>query len=197
MSNEQNRVEVFYSPSDLCAMLNIRESTLRKYAVQLEKVGWNFAKNSNGHRQYTDTDIMAIRRVIQAKDKSDITLEKAAKQVVSMLKGEYASVPAMIDEGIEERYSDDIKELKEIVQKQTEFIKVLADRLEERDKFIQQQLVKQEERSINREKKFMEAIRGMQEQKKENDEIQKLIAATQEKIEAQQKKGFLARLLGR
>jgi DNA-binding transcriptional MerR regulator len=197
MSNEQNRVEVFYSPSDLCAMLNIRESTLRKYAVQLEKVGWNFAKNSNGHRQYTDTDIMAIRRVIQAKDKSDITLEKAAKQVVSILKGEYASVPAMIDEGIEERYSDDIKELKEIVQKQTEFIKVLADRLEERDKFIQQQLAKQEERSINREKKFMEAIRGMQEQKKENDEIQKLIAATQEKIEAQQKKGFLARLLGR
>jgi DNA-binding transcriptional MerR regulator len=197
MSNEQNKIEVYYSPGDLCAMLNIKESTLRKYAVQLEKVGWKYAKNSNGHRQYTDTDIAAIRRIIQAKDKSDITLEKAAKQVVSMLKGEYTSVPATMDEGIEERYSNAIKELKETVQKQTEFIKVLADRLEERDKFIQQQLAKQEERSINRDKKFIEAIRGMQEQKKDNDKTRKLIAATQEKIEAQQKKGFLARLLGR
>jgi DNA-binding transcriptional MerR regulator len=197
MSNEQNKIEVYYSPGDLCAMLNIKESTLRKYAVQLEKVGWKYAKNSNGHRQYTDTDIAAIRRIIQAKDKSDITLEKAAKQVVSMLKGEYISVPATMDKGIEERYINAIKELKETVQKQTEFIKVLADRLEERDKFIQQQLAKQEERSINRDKKFIEAIRGMQEQKKDNDETRKLIVATQEKIEAQQKKGFLARLLGR
>jgi DNA-binding transcriptional MerR regulator len=197
MSNEQNKIEVYYSPGDLCAMLNIKESTLRKYAVQLEKVGWKYAKNSNGHRQYTDTDIAAIRRIIQAKDKSDITLEKAAKQVVSMLKGEYISVPATMDKGIEERYINAIKELKETVQKQTEFIKVLADRLEERDKFIQQQLAKQEERSINRDKKFIEAIKGMQEQKKDNDETRKLIVATQEKIEAQQKKGFLARLLGR
>lgn len=197
MTNEQNKIEVFYSPGDLCAMLDIRESTLRKYAVQLEKVGWEFAKNSNGHRQYTDTDIMAIRRVIQAKDKSDITLEKAAKQVVSMIQGKPTSVPATTDEKIEKRYSNDIKELKETVQKQTEFIKVLAEHLEERDKFIQQQLAKQEERSIKRDKKFMEAIRDMQEQKKENDETRKLIAATQEKIEAQQKKGFLARLLGR
>ncbi|RAS78207.1 MerR family transcriptional regulator [Priestia endophytica] len=197
MSNEQNKIEVYYSPSDLCAMLDIRESTLRKYAVQLEKVGWKFAKNSNGHRQYTDTDIAAIRRVIQAKDKSDITIEKASKQVVSILKGKSASVPATMELEIEERYSDDIKELKETVQKQTEFIKLLADRLEERDKFIQQRLAKQEEQLLNRDNKLLETMRAIHEQKKEQDETLRLIAATQEEMEAQKKKGFFARLLGR
>lgn len=197
MSNNQNITTVYYSPKDLMHSLDIKESTLRKYSSLLEAEGWHFDKNSNNHRQYTDTDIMAMRRFIEAKKNTAMTLEEIAKQVASMFLANNEAVPATLEKEIEERYSGAIEELKETVQKQTEFIKVLADRLEERDKFIQQQFAKQEERLLNRDNKLLETMRAIQDQKKEQDETRKLIAATHEKIEAQQKKGFFARLLGR
>lgn len=197
MSDEQNYTQVFYSPSDLIAMLDLKESTLRKYAYDLEKAGWKFGKNELGHRQYNERDIQAIRRLIAAKKNTSMTFEKAAKELVSMLKSEELAVPAK-NNGPASDQQNDIAELKELINKQTEVIKALSERLTERDQYIQKKLEEQDKRLSERDTKLFEMI---EERKREQAESIKYIAAAKEELEeelkTQKKKGFIARLFGR
>ncbi|PFR93549.1 MerR family transcriptional regulator [Priestia megaterium] len=204
MSDGQNYTQVFYSPSDLIAMLDLKESTLRKYAYDLEKAGWKFGKNELGHRQYNEKDIQAIRRLIAAKKNTSMTFEKAAKELVSMLKSEELAVPAK-NNGPANDQQNDIAELKELVNKQTEVIKVLSERLTERDQYIEEYIQKifqeQDKRLSERDTMLLERLEMIEERKREQAESIKHIAAAKEELEEelkiQKKKGFIARLFGR
>lgn len=204
MSDEQNYTQVFYSPSDLIAMLELKESTLRKYAYDLEKAGWKFGKNELGHRQYSERDIMAIRRLIAAKKNTTMTFEQAAKELVSVLKSEGLAMPAK-NNGPANDQQNDIAELKELVNKQTEVIKALSERLTERDqyieKYIQKSFEEQDKRLSERDTMLLERLEMIEERKREQAESIKYIAAAKEELEAeletQKKKGFIARLFGR
>jgi len=204
MSSEDNYSKVYYSPSDLIAMLAIKESTLRKYAYQLERAGWSFGKNDQGHRQYSDKDIMAIRRLISAKVNTSMTLEQAANELVPILKGEGIAVPVTANQTQSDQHNGDmaalskrIDEQTELINKQTEFIKLLSERLEERDTYIQKKFEEQDKRLMDRDNRLMEGIRMLQEQREEQNESMKLIAAATNKLEEQKKQGFIARLFGR
>ena len=65
----------FHAPEDIATVLNIKPSTLRKYSLLLEQSGYTFQKNAQGHRWYTDTDLMALRKFITLKDSSGMNLE--------------------------------------------------------------------------------------------------------------------------
>jgi DNA-binding transcriptional MerR regulator len=205
MSDEQNYTQVFYSPSDLIAMLDLKESTLRKYAYDLEKAGWKFGKNELGHRQYSERDIMAIRRLIAAKKNTSMTFEQAAKELVSVLKSESLAVPAKNNGPANNQQSDEIAELKELINKQTEVIKALSERLTERDQYIENYIQKrfeeQDKRLSERDTMLLERLEMIEERKREQAESIKYIAAAKEELEAeletQKKKGFIARLFGR
>lgn len=182
---------VFYSPGDLTAMLDIKESTLRKYANQLEKAGWHFGKNDQGHRQYNDKDVMAIRRLISTKLNTGMTLEQTANAIVPILNEEYGTVPAIQKEVTQEQYDSDITEIKELLTMQTRVIEELTKRLEERDTYI-------EKRLNDRDSVLLESIRTLQKQKEEeNNEVRKLIAATIEEKESYQNKSWIQRLFGK
>lgn len=201
MSHEEDSIKVFYSPGDITAMLKLKESTLRKYAYQLERAGWKFGKNDQGHRQYTEKDVMAIRRLITSKENTSMTLEQAAIELVSMLKGESISVPAT-NEGIQNKdYSNDIAELKDLINKQTEVIRALSERLTERDQYIQRKFEEQDEKLSNRDMLLLERLDMIEERKQEEAEAIKQIAAAKEELEkeldTQKKKGLIARLFGR
>ena len=204
MSDGQNYTQVFYSPSDLIAMLDLKESTLRKYAYDLEKAGWKFGKNELGHRQYNEKDIQAIRRLIAAKKNTSMTFEQAAKELVSMLKSEELAVPAK-NNGPANDQQNEIAELKELINKQTEVIKVLSERLTEKDQYIQnyiqERFEEQDKRLSERDTMLLERLEMIEERKREQAESIKYIAAAKEELEeelaAQKKKGFIARLFGR
>lgn len=54
----------FYGPKDVCAKLNIGESTLRKWAGYLIKLGgYQFVVDQYGHRSYSDRDIAVLKRL--------------------------------------------------------------------------------------------------------------------------------------
>jgi biotin operon repressor len=56
MSDKTQQIQAVYSSSDVAATLKIQESTLRKYCLILEKIGYEFLKNENGHRAFFDAD---------------------------------------------------------------------------------------------------------------------------------------------
>lgn len=77
-SEEQKNAEL--SSEELAEMLNVAESTLRKYALQLEKVGYSFKKDVSKKRHsrvFTEKDFETFTRFIEYKE-AGFSLEKAA-----------------------------------------------------------------------------------------------------------------------
>jgi DNA-binding transcriptional MerR regulator len=183
MSDETNTLEILYSPAEVSDTLKVKESTLRKYVGILESAGYNFSKNNRGHRQYKESDVIALKRFISASERSDMTLETAAEQLVSMYDTTAITLSDTTDITLQEKHSRDIADLKETVDRQTEVIRELMKRLEERDKKIEEQF-------RERDKRLMEGIRQIQDQK---EELLQLAAAQEE----ENKKGFFARLFNR
>lgn len=104
----------FHAPEDIATVLNIKPSTLRKYSLLLEQSGYLFKKNAQGHRWYTDTDLMALRKFITLKDSSGMTLEDSADAVFLWSKSESVAGRATVSEatqGDTERHEASVNEL--------------------------------------------------------------------------------------
>jgi DNA-binding transcriptional MerR regulator len=179
MTEQENTIEILYSPAEVSDTIKVKESTLRKYVNILESAGYVFSKNNRGHRQYKEKDVIALKRFIAASERPDMTLETASEQIVSMYNKSIITHTDTTDIALQEQHSKDISELKEIVENQSKVIQELIKRLEERDIY-----------AAERDKKLIEGIRELQEQKKEMLQI----AATNE---AEKEKGFFARLFGK
>lgn len=65
----------YHAPEDVAAVLKIQPSTLRKYALLLQDVGYTFQRNSQGHRWYSDIDITVLRKIITLKNSTDMNLQ--------------------------------------------------------------------------------------------------------------------------
>lgn len=152
-------MKTFYSPSDVAEQLGIQSSTLRKYADVLEKEGYSFTKNERGHRKYREVDVLVFRKVINLKNDTDVTLDNAAKQIVSWHQG----VEVLTLERHEiERYEETdfnattlqitIQEQNKVIERQNELLQELTRRLAEQD-----------QRFTQRETELMSAIETIQE----------------------------------
>lgn len=104
----------FHAPEDIATVLDIKPSTLRKYSLLLEQRGYLFKKNAQGHRWYTDTDLLALRKFITLKDSSGMTLEDSAEAVFLWSKTENVAGRAILSEAIQndtERHEAAVNEL--------------------------------------------------------------------------------------
>ncbi|ARV91412.1 DNA-binding protein [Bacillus cereus] len=155
-------MKTFYSPSDVAEQLGIQSSTLRKYADVLEREGYSFTKNERGHRKYREVDVLVFRKVINLKNDTDVTLDNAAKQIVSWHQG----VEVLPLERHEiERYEEPdfnattlqttIQEQNKVIERQNELLQELTRRLAEQD-----------QRFTQRESELMSAIETIQESQK-------------------------------
>src|SRR5690625_3539583 len=166
-----------YSPSEIADLLDIKPATLRKYSIMLEERGYKIERNSQNHRYYRDEDIITIRRVIEG-SKSGVTLEESINNVLSI--DEHNTYINAIN-NTDTTNDNDIKVLKEMVHKQNDLIKGLTDRLDQQQEYMDNRLKE-------RDRLLMQSINEIMESKKQ--------IATAEK-EAEQKKGFFARLFNK
>lgn len=192
-------IDILLSPAEVCEQLKVKDSTLRKYVGILEEAGYTFSKNSRGHRQYKEKDVIALRKFISAIERTDMTLEIAAKQLVSMHKSTDMSLNDTNNTATHERYNEDVSEIKETINKQSELIKMLVQRLEEKDKYEQER----DKRFNQRLEQIASALEKKEQQilmlestKEELQAVKEEMAAAKEEREAEKKKGFLARLFG-
>lgn len=189
--DEQGTTERAYWTKEIADVLQISNSTLRKWCLALENAGYIFDRGANNSRVFYDKDMLLIRRLKELVQYKKMALDTSANLVVSTLEG------ARRTAGVREENSDNssapmkpmnaqehvlIGEVLDRLERMEEFNKQLISRLEERDKYIQEQLHKRDERMIT-------SLREMMEAKKE-------IAAS-EKAEKEEKKGFWQRLFNR
>lgn len=69
--------------AEVCKIFEIKPSTLRKWAVLFANAGYEFHKDENGRRHYRDSDIALFHRFVALKMRGEISMEKAANQVIS------------------------------------------------------------------------------------------------------------------
>ena len=72
--------------AEVCKIFEIKPSTLRKWAVLFANAGYEFHKDDHGRRHYRDSDIALFHRFVALKMRGEISMEKAANQVISEFK---------------------------------------------------------------------------------------------------------------
>lgn len=155
---------ILMTAGDVCTLLSIKESTLRKYALILQDAGYHFHTNSKGQRGYYDRDVTVLRRFLEIKKSPDMTLEQSANAVLSWVEQSDMSLRVMGKDEENERYNDDIKELKDVVNKQNELIKDLVTRMDQQQKYIDEKLTKRDEL-------ILEALRESQRESQETKQL--------------------------
>ena len=183
MSDDAQKNIILMNPSDVCALLDIKESTLRKYAGILKNVGYEFHVNDKGQRGYFDKDVVVLRRFLEVKASSDMTLNQAANAVISWVEQSDMSLRVIRESEIEKRYSSDINELKETIEKQNELLQALMQKMDRQQEYIDQSLEE-------RDKKLMESIRISQETKQ-------LLIESEAAKDEERTKSFWYRLFGK
>ena len=178
MTGDTREAEILMGPNDLCTLLSIKESTLRKYALLLKDAGYQFHVNEKGQRGYFNRDVIVFKRFLEVKNNRDMTLEQAANAVVSWVKQSGISLHVIENLTENTRYDTDIQELKILVNKQNDLIKDLIKRMDQQQKYIDERLNK-------RDKRIEETIKESQETKKF------LLEAKEAQAEKKQRKGIM------
>lgn len=184
MSGDLHGSTILMNSSDVCTLLAIKESTLRKYAGILKGAGYNFHVNEKGQRGYFEKDVVVLKRFLEVKENRDMTLEQAAIAVLLWVKQSDMSMRDTEEKYVEQRYNEDITELKEVVNKQNELIKDLIKRMDQQQRYFDQRLE-------DRDKKLMESFRSNLETQ------QQLLETAAVGKEEEKQKGFWSRILGR
>ncbi len=167
-----------YSPADIAKLLNVKESTLRKYSILLENAGISFQRNSQNQRWYSDNDVIALQKLVTLKNNGDMSLKECSEAVYLWAKGGDITQGFTVTNNDVERYDSDMQELKEMVYKQNELIEQLSTRLDKQQDYISNKIEQ-------RDQHLMQLMNDISEQKKE-------IAAGTEN-----EKGFWSRLFNK
>ncbi|MEK4493983.1 DUF3967 domain-containing protein [Paenibacillus sp. FSL L8-0493] len=108
---------------EICEIIGVKPSTVRKYAGALEAAGYVVNKGDSGHREYTEEDATVFRHLKALCDQPGMTVELAANVVVSRRERAHESVAPMIvsaDNQVSERYEERYNELIEVMQRMGE-----------------------------------------------------------------------------
>jgi hypothetical protein len=177
---EIEKVEKAYWNYEVSKDLEIGESTLRKWCIELERNGYTFIKGAMDSRAFTDHDLAALNHFKQLIKKKKHTKEQAAKLVVEKFKregGNERTTPIPMDntrsiENLELMIKDLLSlakkqeeinnDLLERTKNQNEFNKILVQKLDQQEKFIKESIEK-------RDKLLLENIRSSQEQAAANE----------------------------
>lgn len=183
MSDDTQKNIILMNPSEVCALLDIKESTLRKYAGILKNAGYKFHMNDKGQRGYFDKDVIVLRRFLEAKATSDMTLGQAANAVIAWVEQSDMSLSVTRKNEIEVRYSNDINELKEIIERQNELLQLLMQKMDLQQEYIDKSLEERDE-------KLTESIRI-------GEETKQLLIESEAAKDEERTKSFWSRLFGK
>lgn len=161
MSDKTQQIQAVYSSSDVAVTLKIQESTLRKYCLILEKNGYEFLKNENGHRAFFDADSIVLKKFIELKNGSDMTLEQAAKSVVAWKKGTDITERDTEESRYVARYNDLIEEFTSFKENQENFNKELLNQLRKQQEYISDKLEERDQKLMLTLKETLETKRQL------------------------------------
>lgn len=185
--------EIVYSASEVYKRLGISDSTLRKYMEVLQREGFAVKKDNRGRRQYTDSDIMVIEKLIELSKHDGMTLEKAAKMIAQQIEKINPNliqeepegkslIPFHIQEQLQQQYGVMSQEMKQGMLAMEKRLSEQAKQSNEEIKAsVEAHNERVEKRLEARDETLMKTLREMQETKRMMQEFRDEVAAAKEK----------------
>lgn len=173
-----NEQEVIYAAGDVYRRLGIRDSTLRKYVKVLADEGYEFEKDQQGRRKYTNRDIKGFEQLIELSRYDGMTLEKAAKFIVQQLdfskekedeSDEFFPFPFQKQyAAILERWNQEQEKNLLVMEKrlQENIVHTINSGIQEMSVIVQNLADKEAKRILERDERLLQTFRLQQENKK-------------------------------
>jgi DNA-binding transcriptional MerR regulator len=156
-----------YSPKEISGMLNVGDSTLRKWCIALEGHEYFFARTDNNRRLFFDKDIIVLKHLRELIQVQNMSLENASKIVTTKYKQDKEQPSEQQNGNNDERsLESDTQKILNRLEQLEEFNKTLLDTINKQQKYIEERLHKQEERMEKRDSMLMESLREAQETKR-------------------------------
>ncbi|MED0988104.1 DUF3967 domain-containing protein [Bacillus paramycoides] len=191
--------EIVYTANEVYNRLGVSGSTLRKYSDVLEREGYDVKKNSRGRREYTEFDVMLIEQLVELSKQDGMSLEKAAKMMAKQFgidnkteenRGTDA-VPYQIQYQFQQQYSAMVEELNKVQQANLlEIEKRIGDRIDQRNKLIEDDMKDRKEREERIEKRLEQRDENLMKMVREIQDVKRTIVSAQEEIAAAKKKSW-------
>lgn len=180
-----------YAPADIAPLLDVKESTLRKYSILLEECGYTFQRNVQKQRYYTDNDVIAFRKLITFKDNGDMNLKQAAEAVYLWSRGGDVTEGRTDEHDVITRHDVAMHEgdsvVLELVAASNNYIHQLIDEIDT----LKDELQERDERQKKRDDYLIKMIEDLkQEVQQQREEQQLLLEVKEEKSEQEEKNGF-------
>ena len=140
MSEGIKQVQAVYGSSNIADILHVQESTVRKYCLLLEKSGYEFLKNEQGHRAFFDHDLIVLKKMMSLKSGADMTLVEAVKSVVAWENRSDIAVGDTEEMRYIKHYNDLAEEFKTFQEQQMNFNKELIQEIRNQQEYIEQRL---------------------------------------------------------
>ncbi len=131
-----------HKTADVARIIGVKSVTVRKYAMALEKCGYSVTHSASGHREFSDTDIIALQELIALQKRTGLTVEKCAEVIAtrhSQASESVAVQPISQDsttlQQYDERYEELFRSFEQVIAKQDETIM----RLNEQNQLLKEQ----------------------------------------------------------
>ena len=142
-----NTFERAYTTKQVAKMLSIGHSTLRKWSGSLERNGYFFTKNEQGHRLFLDEDIKRLNQFKQLVQEVNLSLDNAAIMIIKKYDEEESTegtavVPLENAEAPNRSLPatrDQVEELLQKIEQQEKFNQKVVEMLEKQQEAINQQ----------------------------------------------------------
>ncbi|MCP3033434.1 DUF3967 domain-containing protein [Halobacillus sp. A1] len=168
------RTDKPYTPGEMARVLNVGDSTLRKWCIAVEKEGYFFSRTENKRRVFYENERLLLHSLRELVQVQFISIDNAAKIVASKYNqtpfeqvDSDNNVPALRPDSEQvqrmmsfiEEQQEHIQRQESYIQRQENFNKELLERLGEQHERI-------EERLKERDRTLMETLNELQEQKR-------------------------------
>ncbi|MED1287780.1 DUF3967 domain-containing protein [Bacillus mycoides] len=184
-------MEIVYTANEVYNRLGVSGSTLRKYSDILEREGYDAKKNSRGRREYTEFDVLLIEKLVELSKQDGMTLEKAAKMIAKQfgidnkkeeIQGTDA-IPYQMQYQFQQQYSAMIEEINKVQQANLlEMEKRLGDRIDRRNKLIEDDMKDRKEREERIEKRLEQRDENLMRVIREIQDAKSTIVTAQEEV---------------
>lgn len=138
--SEDIRQENTYWSRELADLLQIGNSTLRKWCRLLEAHGYRYIKDEHDRRAFTDHDALALRYFKELTQEKGVSLDIAAKAVVERFSREATRFVSLGDTPIFERYDSAMHRIEDHMKRQEDLNVRLLQELADQRRFIEESL---------------------------------------------------------
>ena len=157
-------MELMYDTEMVSKVLGVQSSTIRKYCALMQKYGYEFNKNSVGHRVFYKKDILIIKEIVELKNSSSLTLTDAVRTILNSDIADTTDIESMPSLS----YEKILKEFEEFKNQQMEFNKKLLEQLEKQEDYIKNSINERDLKLIAAIKESIETRKQIAEERRKS-----------------------------